>query len=128
MCSQKAGIKPIDHPGFSYAVRKFDPCTFAYLISAHQVSPRQLRRMHNLLMSSPIKLLEDCEAKRIFAKTNQTLTGNIKERLAKVNGPMLGSPKSFINGLINLGIADTKLEKLGSVASKRRKRPNNGCF
>lgn len=124
MCSLKAGIKPMDHPSFSYSVRKFDPCVYAYLITAHQVSPVQLRKMHTMLTSPSV--LESCEVKHILSRKNSSFMANLKDVLTKVNQPLaLGSPKSFINGLANLGMVDAKGIK---SAMKKRKRPNNGCF
>ncbi|XP_077298168.1 uncharacterized protein LOC143919635 isoform X2 [Arctopsyche grandis] len=127
MCSMKAGIKPVDHPGFSYSVRKFDPCVFTYLITAHQVSPPQLRRMHSTL-NSPSVILDSCEVKHILANKNSSFLSNVKDILLIKSSLTLGSPKSFINGLANLGMVDNKMAKLGTVVTKKRKRPNNGCF
>lgn len=127
MCSMKAGIKPVDHPGFSYSVRKFDPCVFTYLITAHQVSPSQLRRMHSTL-NSPSVILDSCEVKHILANKNSSFLSSVKDISFFKSSLMLGSPKSFINGLANLGMVDNKMAKLGTVVTKKRKRPNNGCF
>lgn len=42
VCAQRAKLHPTNHPAFSYAPRKLDPCIFNSVITAHKVSTSNL--------------------------------------------------------------------------------------
>ena len=43
--AKKAGIRPQDHPGFSYRHRDLDPCSVRKTISTHKVEPREMEKV-----------------------------------------------------------------------------------
>ncbi|XP_043198205.1 beta-1,3-galactosyltransferase 1-like [Amphibalanus amphitrite] len=45
MVASRLGVLPTDHAGFSYVKRKLDPCEFLRVVSAHKVSPDELREV-----------------------------------------------------------------------------------
>ncbi|XP_015610487.1 beta-1,3-galactosyltransferase 1 isoform X2 [Cephus cinctus] len=42
VCAQKAKLRPVNHPGFSYVPRKMDACVFKSAITAHKVSSSKM--------------------------------------------------------------------------------------
>lgn len=122
MCSHKAGIKPHDHPGFSYMLRKFNICIYQYLITAHRVTPSQMRQMFQTLTSpASVHHLEACEARRTLATSSSgtSFLASAKNALFGKGSGFLGSPRSIITGLAGFGYADARKKKL--------KKTNNGC-
>ncbi|XP_012267723.2 beta-1,3-galactosyltransferase 1-like isoform X2 [Athalia rosae] len=55
ICAKRAKLHPSNHPGFSFAVRKFDPCVFQTLITAHKVSPTNLYTMWQKIHDKNVK-------------------------------------------------------------------------
>ena len=38
----RAGIRPLDHPGFSYSHRKLEPCSVTRTVTTHRVGPGKM--------------------------------------------------------------------------------------
>lgn len=59
MCARAAGLRPRDHPGFSYQRRKLEPCAYRNsLITSHRLNSTDLRvvwkRMHATDLQCPV--------------------------------------------------------------------------
>ena len=61
MVASRLGVRPTDHAGFSYIQRKLDPCEFMRIVSAHKVSPANLRDVWRQMALPDVR--ERCLAK-----------------------------------------------------------------
>ncbi|MCL4151711.1 UNVERIFIED_CONTAM: hypothetical protein GTU68_048778 [Idotea baltica] len=60
ICAQKLGLKAINCKGFSYLKRALNPCIYKDIISAHEVSIKEMKKIWNMLHNQSI--LEKCQA------------------------------------------------------------------
>lgn len=58
ICARTAKLHPTNNPGFSFVTRRLDPCLFRSVITAHQVSAKNLltmwKKITNNNLSCPI--------------------------------------------------------------------------
>ncbi|KAG8195490.1 hypothetical protein JTE90_010794 [Oedothorax gibbosus] len=55
ICASRAGLSPTNHEGFKFYKRKSDTCAFRSLITAHRMSPKELRQMWANIHNPSIK-------------------------------------------------------------------------
>ncbi|XP_011306954.1 beta-1,3-galactosyltransferase 1 isoform X2 [Fopius arisanus] len=61
LCARRAKLRPVDHPGFSYAQRKLDFCVLKSAITAHRVDTSTMHTIWNKLKNSNIT----CQEKKV---------------------------------------------------------------
>lgn len=55
MVAQKLGLKPVNSNGFKFYKRKNDPCQFRRLVTAHSMTPEELRSMWTKVHDGSVK-------------------------------------------------------------------------
>ncbi|XP_063217560.1 beta-1,3-galactosyltransferase 1-like isoform X2 [Bacillus rossius redtenbacheri] len=87
LCARAAGVRPRDHPGFTYARRRLDPCLYRHpsVVTSHRLTPAELRRVWALVRAPDL----DCS---VFALPTTSRPGAAHATPAPRRQVLLSAP------------------------------------
>ncbi|KAJ8686207.1 hypothetical protein QAD02_022001 [Eretmocerus hayati] len=81
LCAKRAGVRPVNHYGFSYVPRKVDVCALRETITAHKINPSTMHNIWNKLNDSAV-MGQVCPSRSVPSATKKTpVTGRFGKNI-----------------------------------------------